>query len=240
MAWCKFYDEWAFDPKVQTMPESLQRRHAMLLCYHKAGMVPGLSDSEIAHGMRITLNEAQKTKSVFIAKGFIDETWKMLKWDKRQAGMSESRERVARYRERYRNATETLPQRDSNVTEISAPAREEKNREETPLKPPQGGKRKLSEFTPPDWIPPCWPEFLAMRARIKKPATPFAQKLVVAELAKLQAQGHDPAAVLEQSIRNGWQDVFPIRAQNGNYVNGPAKKEEPLTYFQAPKRDPKP
>ncbi len=116
MEWLKLYSEWAFDPKVQSMTENFQRRHAMLLCFHKAGMVPGLSEAELAHGMRISLKELAETKTVFVAKGFIDETWRLLKWDKRQAGMSESRERVARHRKRYSNATETLLNGESEVT----------------------------------------------------------------------------------------------------------------------------
>lgn len=61
-----------------------------------------------------------------------------------------------------------------------------------------------------------WLSFVEMRRKNRKPLTDHAGELIRRELLKLQEQGHDPVEVLEQSIRNGWQDVFPIReGQNG-------------------------
>lgn len=61
-----------------------------------------------------------------------------------------------------------------------------------------------------------WSEFLEMRRRIRKPATVRAQWLIIGRLANLQAETQSPArAMLQQSIRNGWQDVFPLRAESG-------------------------
>ncbi len=67
-------------------------------------------------------------------------------------------------------------------------------------------------FAPPEWIPDeAWQGFEAMRAKIRKPMTDRARGLIVAELEKLKAAGDDPVAVLAQSERNSWQDVFPVR-----------------------------
>lgn len=60
-----------------------------------------------------------------------------------------------------------------------------------------------------------WLAFVEMRKKIRKPLTDHGGELIRRELAKLQAQGHDPIEVLEQSIRNDWQDVFPVRGSNG-------------------------
>lgn len=76
---------------------------------------------------------------------------------------------------------------------------------------------KTETITPPAWLDSAlWADFLAMRLKIRKPPTEKAKGLVLKELEKLRAAGHDPAAVLEQSIRNSWQDVFPLREQKGS------------------------
>mgnify|MGYP000010410038 FL=1 len=65
---------------------------------------------------------------------------------------------------------------------------------------------------PPLWITPeSWEAFHVMRRTIKAPLTPYAEKLVVLELCKLKAAKEDPQACLDQSILNGWRDVFPVR-----------------------------
>lgn len=76
----------------------------------------------------------------------------------------------------------------------------------------------------PDWVDPkTWADFLAMRREIKKPATDRAQVLLLGKLDLLRAQGFDPTAVLEQSIRNCWQDVFPLKGrQDSRSGNGVA------------------
>lgn len=81
------------------------------------------------------------------------------------------------------------------------------------------GKGKLTpkaRFAAPEWVPPePWAAFEAMRNRIRKPMTDRAKELVIIELDKLRAQGQEPAAVLEQSVRKSWQDVYPIGKQQG-------------------------
>jgi uncharacterized protein YdaU (DUF1376 family) len=63
----------------------------------------------------------------------------------------------------------------------------------------------------PDWMPlETWEAFLAMRKKIKKPATDYALKLLVGKLTKFRESGQDVQKVLEKSITAGWQDVFEI------------------------------
>ena len=133
-SWSKLHTEFAFDPKVQSMSESLQRRLAMLFCYHRAEMVPGLSDKELAHGMSISLKELAATKAVFLAKRFIDDTWYLINWEKRQGASCDSAERTRRYRERHKEShgSVTVTSRDSHgsVTCDLAPARPDQTRRE--------------------------------------------------------------------------------------------------------------
>ena len=68
--WLRLYAEFAFDPKIQALHETLQRRYIMLLCLKCNEDIPGLTDEEIAFTLRIDVNELQKTKEIFIKKGF--------------------------------------------------------------------------------------------------------------------------------------------------------------------------
>lgn len=64
----------------------------------------------------------------------------------------------------------------------------------------------------PDWLPlDAWKSYLEMRKKIRRPPTDRAVELAIAKLAKFRDEGHDPKAVLEQSVMNGWQDLFAPR-----------------------------
>ena len=61
----------------------------------------------------------------------------------------------------------------------------------------------------PSWLPvDAWNAFLAMRKTIKKPATDYAQKLLIKKLAAFYANDLDPGVILNQSIVGGWQDLY--------------------------------
>lgn len=80
------------------------------------------------------------------------------------------------------------------------------------------------QFALPEWIPPeAWGHFEEMRKKIKKPMTDRACELIVLELGKLRDQGHDPQAVLEQSVRLDYQDVYAIKGA-GPVEHGPSKR----------------
>ena len=67
----------------------------------------------------------------------------------------------------------------------------------------------------PNFIPAeAWNEYLAMRKQIKKPATEYAQKLLIKKLLKMFNDGDDLEVVLENSIVNNWTDVYPLKKDN--------------------------
>lgn len=69
----------------------------------------------------------------------------------------------------------------------------------------------------PDWLPQeAWAEYLAMRKKIKRPLTPYGEKLAIRKLEQMRVEGQDITAVLEQSIFGSWQGLFPVKgaAQN--------------------------
>lgn len=64
----------------------------------------------------------------------------------------------------------------------------------------------------PAWMEPgTWQAFLDHRRCIKAPMSEIAQQRALAMLERLRAEGHDPDAVLNQSIVNGWKGLFPVK-----------------------------
>ena len=64
----------------------------------------------------------------------------------------------------------------------------------------------------PDWWPvPAWEGYVAMRKKKRAPMTDRAVEMVIAEVTKLRAAGQDPAAVMDQSTRKAWTDVYPVK-----------------------------
>lgn len=92
------YSEFATDPKVQMLSETDQRRLTMLFCLRCNGHVT-LQDEEVTFLLRISNDEWNVTKALFVLKGFINDSNKILNWDKRQFTSDTSKNRVAKYRE---------------------------------------------------------------------------------------------------------------------------------------------
>jgi len=138
---------------------------------------------------------------------------------KRERENDDSSQRVAKFRKAQKEAGVTASVEpdatiESHVTPCNATKRLDKRREDkniTPLPPLEGDASQI-----PDWLPVDeWRDFKAMRAKIRKPMTAKAEKLAIDELNKLRRDGNPPAAVLDQSILNCWQGLFPIRTQQG-------------------------
>ena len=120
--WFRMYAEFAHDPKVQMLPEVMQRRYVMLMCMRCSNALVTLQADEIAFHLRIDAAQLEETKALFLAKGFINEAWELLNWEKRQFSSDTSAQRVAKHRaakkaaeEAARNGDVTLPQRKSNA-----------------------------------------------------------------------------------------------------------------------------
>ena len=66
-------------------------------------------------------------------------------------------------------------------------------------------------------------DFKNMRDDIKKPMTERAEKILLTKLKKLAGENNEELAIkiLEQSILNNWQDIYPLKEVNdGNGSNG--------------------
>ena len=118
--WFRLYSEFAHDPKIQMMPEQMQRRYIMLLCMRCSETLETLHETEIAFQMRLSDDELAKTKELFLSKGFIDEQWNFTNWEKRQYASDSSTVRVRRHRDKKKDEPkqdETLLKRPCNGTE---------------------------------------------------------------------------------------------------------------------------
>lgn len=100
MDWFRMYHEFASDPKVQSMTEAMQRRLLMLLCLRCSNTLETLQHDELAFALRISEEELNATKILFIRKNFINDQWEILQWDKRQFVSDSSAPRVKRHREK--------------------------------------------------------------------------------------------------------------------------------------------
>lgn len=106
--WFRLYAEFADDPKVQMMPEHFQRRLIMLFCDRSKGPI---DESLLAFHWRIGSVELQETKIAFLEKGFIDQDWNVLNWEKRQYVSDSSASRTKSYRERLNHKNDVPPKK---------------------------------------------------------------------------------------------------------------------------------
>lgn len=72
-------------------------------------------------------------------------------------------------------------------------------------------------------------EFIKMRKLMKKPLTDRALKLLISKLKKLSSIPAEQVQILDNSIMNNWQGIFPLKNNNGyqnnNYGNSEVKRD---------------
>lgn len=214
-SWFRVYAEFASDPKVQMMPEHMQRRLIMLMCFRCNETIETLHETELAFALRISHTELAETKTIFVAKGFVDADWNLLNWDKRQFASDSSTERVRAFREKKKSGG--LFDQDEDETDVKRYSNGlEQNRTDTEQIQKQP-KPKVVTFVLPDWVDrDAWTGFEEMRKKQRAPLTDQARKLAVATLDKLRLQGHNATMVLEQSTMNCWKGLFELKVNYGN------------------------
>lgn len=70
-------------------------------------------------------------------------------------------------------------------------------------------KKREQEYFKDSKFTDIYQQYLSMRKKINKPATPHAEKLIIDLLHKYDLK--TAIAMLEQSIVNSWQGVFPLK-----------------------------
>ena len=123
-----------------------------------------------------------------------------------------------------RPKTERLSEKPSGYSENPENPNQNQNQNQNhDQTSPDGEERRERELKLPkeiplppgldqDFVQEAFRDFREHRRKLRKPMTTKAEEMIIADLAKL-AKGDAVAAVkiLEQSIKNGWQGVFPLK-----------------------------
>jgi len=174
MQWFRMYAEFATDPKVQSMDETLQRRFTMFLCLHCNGELEQLSDDELAFALRITTDELARTREVFRAKRFLDDQFKIRNWNKRQYKSDDVSARVKKHREGKKkqscNVSVTPSESDTDTD-----TEKNKNPDRAAAQPEPGEFVELRREYPKRAGSQRWHDALgAYRARVREGTPPQA------------------------------------------------------------------
>jgi len=83
-------------------------------------------------------------------------------------------------------------------------------------------KEKKSKIDIPEHLKEIWTAYLEMRMKKKKPATEYAQKLVISQLEKWYPKDNNKQIeCLNNSIKNSWTDVYELKNSGvGNKYEG--------------------
>lgn len=190
--WFRLYSEFAHDPKIQMLPEAMQRRYVMLMCLKCSETLETLHETEIAFQLRLSEAELIETKQLFVSKNFIDKQWNLLNWDKRQFVSDSSTMRVRKYRDKKKqpsNADETLQKRQSNAIDTDTET-EQKHKKTTIVATPEGVSDSV------------WQEFKNLR-KVKK--APITQRAIDKISEEASNAGWTLEKALEECIVRGWQ-----------------------------------
>lgn len=217
-------DDYLNDSAVMAMDADAEGCYIRLLCRSWRSQAPGRIPDRLVPEMagmhrlepdRVALVEAQLEAAFDLSSepGFWIQRRMVIEY-RRASTLTRARERGGRNRWKDNNNRAHL--KDSSRTlrgNRDVDREEDRNKDSTPLPT----KRSLPlAVVFPDWLPPrAWQDFHDFRQAQNRqhPWTKAAQRLAVRTLDKLRAQGHDPAAVLEQSVLNGWRGLFALRSE---------------------------
>ena len=195
--WFRLYSEFAHDPKIQMLSEAMQRRYVMLMCLRCSEVLETLHETEIAFQLRLSEAELIETKQLFISKNFIDKHWNLLNWDKRQFVSDSSTMRVAKHRNKKKqasNANETLQKRPSNVIDTDTDTDTDKKQIHR--------SKATSVATPVGVSDSVWQEFIAHRKSKKARVTQLVLD-GIQEQARIAGWSLEDA--LKETIVRNWQ-----------------------------------
>lgn len=218
--WFRLYAEFAFDPKIQRMPEALQRRFVMLLCLRCSNGDVTLHDDDVTFQLRISNAEWAETKAVFVAKNLIDESNNVIAWEKRQFVSDSSAERVRRHREKMKqacNVTVTPPDTDTDTEHKHQ--KEKINKKEKPAAP-----RRDVEI-PEGVSKSTWADWLQLRKAKRAPVTQTAIDQIEREAVKA---GWTLEQALAESTARGWTGFKADWLQQHAAIAAPRKTQHQI------------
>lgn len=89
---------------------------------------------------------------------------------------------------------------------------------------------QIAEYTGNEELQDALKAFLQMRSFIKKPITEYALKLMLKKLDEFGNTDDTKIAILNQSITNNWQGIFPLKDGNIKQEKQPEKKYDQNGY----------
>lgn len=89
---------------------------------------------------------------------------------------------------------------------------------------------QIAEYTQNEDLQNALKAFLQMRSFIKKPMTEYALKLMLKKLDEFGNTDDTKIAILNQSITNNWQGIFPLKDGNTNQAKQSEKKYDQNGY----------
>lgn len=89
---------------------------------------------------------------------------------------------------------------------------------------------QIAEYTQNEDLQNALKAFLQMRSFIKKPMTEYALKLMLKKLDEIGNADDTKIAILNQSITNNWQGIFPLKDGNTKHEKQPEKKYDQNGY----------
>ena len=75
-------------------------------------------------------------------------------------------------------------------------------------------RKEIRDFTPPEHLAEIWPHFEEMRNKKRKPMTNRARMNIVLDLMRIDPTKELHTKILDQSITNSYQGVFPLKVNN--------------------------
>lgn len=72
-------------------------------------------------------------------------------------------------------------------------------------------ERRVNSFTADPWLRRMLMTWIDCRRQMKAPLTDRALEMALAKLSKMAASDEDRAAIVEQSVINGWRGLFPLK-----------------------------
>jgi hypothetical protein len=207
LAWFRMYAEFATDPDIQSLAFEDQRHYIVVLCLKCSGTLDKEYPSAdrryavIRRTLGLDSTAIDECKRRLMEAGLIDCHWQPMAWDKRQFLSDSSTERVREFRKRQGNVSETPSETD---TESETETEKTKKLALTREPPPAGLDLQV------------WNRWEAYKREIRKPIKPAS---LLAAQRKLAGFGSDQAAVVEQSVAQGWTGLFPLKDQhNGTRI----------------------
>lgn len=242
--WFRLWHDMPNDPKWRTIARASGQPISLVLAVAlhvmtdaSRNVTRGHADvaaEDIASALDVTEADIQAVLDAM--QGRVMDGARLTGWEKRQpkkedVGNPETRaksaaERKRDQRERERQAASGKGSRDSHAEsrEVTTDKDKDKDKEEkqTPPNPRKRGTGfDASAIDLPDWLDrEDWQSWVADRKDRKKPVTEEGAKRQLQQLADYRAEGHQPQAVIANSIAGGYQGLYPPRAQYRTKPNG--------------------